>query len=154
MKDACACGSALRYARCCRPHHQGTEPATAVELMRSRFCAYARGEVAYLFRTLHPDHPDRAAGEAALCASVRTARQRLKYVRLRVLDHADGPGADEARVLFHAEIYEKGSDRSFAELSLFRKVGTSWRYLGGDARAIPAGEATLAGLKLPAPWKD
>lgn len=139
MKDLCPCGSGLRYADCCRRYHRGEEPADAVTLMRSRFAAYALGEVAYLWRTLHPDHPDRAAGEAAHTASVRTARQQLRYVRLGVLEASEGPEQDQAHVLFHAEIYERGKDRSFAERSEFRRVNGTWRYLRGEARAVPAG---------------
>lgn len=69
----CPCGSGERYAACCRPYHQGAEPPDAVMLMRSRFTAFALGEVAYLWRTLHAAHPDRARGEGAFTADIRRA---------------------------------------------------------------------------------
>jgi SEC-C motif-containing protein len=34
-------------------------------------------------------------------------------------------------VLFHARIFERGTDRSFAELSLFLREGSAWRYASG-----------------------
>ena len=35
------------------------EAPDAERLMRSRYSAFALREVAYLWKTLHPDHPDR-----------------------------------------------------------------------------------------------
>ena len=53
----CPCGSGLDYANCCEPCITGVEPATtAVTLMRSRYSAYVKNEIAYLGETLHPQH--------------------------------------------------------------------------------------------------
>lgn len=50
----CPCGSDS-YAECCRPLHDGLREAdTAVELMRSRYSAYALGLSNYVWRTWHP----------------------------------------------------------------------------------------------------
>ena len=55
---SCPCGSTLPYDACCGPLHRGVrDAASAVELMRSRYAAYARGGrvgADYLFRTWHP----------------------------------------------------------------------------------------------------
>src|SRR5678816_980837 len=56
----CPCHSKKRYADCCGPLHKGTRPAaTPEELMRSRYSAFALGEVDYLAKTLCKDHPDK-----------------------------------------------------------------------------------------------
>jgi SEC-C motif-containing protein len=103
--------------------------------MRSRFCAFVRGEHAYLFRTLHPDHDDRAAGQKALIATLAKNAKRTRYEALRILDR-DGPDADGiARVLFHVTMRLDGKDASFAELSSFAHDGEGWRYVGGVTRA-------------------
>ena len=48
----CPCHSKKRYADCCGPLHKGTRPAaTPEELMRSRYSAFALGEVDYLAKT-------------------------------------------------------------------------------------------------------
>ena len=53
--SACPCGSSLPYDACCGPLHRGARQAsTAVELMRSRYSAYAVGHLDYVFRTWHP----------------------------------------------------------------------------------------------------
>ncbi len=102
--------------------------------MRSRFSAYARGEPAYLFRTLHPDHEDHAAGAAALAESMAAHGMHLRYEALHILDR-DGPDEDGvARVLFHVRMKQRGKDASFAELSSFAKDAEGWRYVGGELR--------------------
>lgn len=72
----------------------------------------------------------------------------LRYARLRVLDSDSSPDGERARVLFHAEIYERGRDRSFLELSLFLRDGGAWRYHSGDNRAVAAGASVLEGMTI------
>ncbi|HET9990518.1 MAG TPA: YchJ family metal-binding protein, partial [Kofleriaceae bacterium] len=56
MTKSCACGSGLPGARCCDPLLAGERRATtALELMRSRYTAYVRGNVDYLLATHAPD---------------------------------------------------------------------------------------------------
>lgn len=114
--------------------------------MRSRFSAFALGEHTYLFRTLHPDHDDHAAGQAALVAQLARNAKRTRYDVLRILDR-DGPDADGiARVLFHVTMRSGGNDASFAELSSFAHDGTGWRYVAGVSRACRGERA--AGLTI------
>src|SRR4051794_15063507 len=52
----CPCGTGLRLAECCGPLHEGTTTAaTAEQLMRSRYSAFAVGDAGYLSATWHPD---------------------------------------------------------------------------------------------------
>lgn len=96
--------------------------------MRSRFAAFAVGDAEYLWRTLHPDHEDRANPKTEALASLRGASRALKYMRLTILD------AKDEHVLFLAAVFQKGKDRSFVELSTFARDGTGWRYLAGEPR--------------------
>lgn len=144
----CPCGSGERYGACCRRYHRGEEPPDAPTLMRSRFAAFALGEVDYLWRTLHSKHPDRAGTPEAFVAELRRNRQSMKYVRLRVLDHDELPEAQTARVLFHAELYERGKERSFLELSTFEAEEGHWRYLSGEGSSLPAKAPELNGMKI------
>lgn len=132
----CPCGSGRAYAACCEPFHAGGEPPDAESLMRSRFAAFARGELSYLFRTLHPDHDDHPQGEAAWVRAAAQSGKRARYDALAILDR-DGPDADgTARVLFHVTMRFDGRDASFAELSSFAHDGTGWRYVGGATRRM------------------
>jgi SEC-C motif-containing protein len=102
--------------------------------MRSRFAAFARGDVEYLWRTLDAEHEDRAHPREEALAALRDAARRHKYMGLTILD------AEGERVLFLARVFERGADRSFVERSVFAHDGTGWRYRDGDA--IPAREVS------------
>lgn len=126
----CPCFSGARYAACCAPYHRGErEPETPVTLMRSRYAAFALGLGAYLVRTLAAEHPDLALPHDALARELGRVRERQRFLGLRILH--DASEGDEGEVLFHARIFEKGADRSFAELSRFVREAGVWRYASG-----------------------
>jgi SEC-C motif domain protein len=131
----CPCSSGLRYSQCCAPYHRGqAEPPDAEALMRSRYSAFALREVAYLWKTLHPEHPDRARPEADMLRELRTSAQSHQYPGLVVMDRRPPDGQGVAQVLFFAKVFERGKDRSFVERSDFRHDGTGWRYVSGVLR--------------------
>lgn len=99
--------------------------------MRSRYAAYARGDAAYLWRTLHSQHDDRSRDRDVVIGELREAFRRFRYMGLTVLDQAPPDAEGIARVLFLARIFERGQDRSFVERSDFLHDGTGWRYLCG-----------------------
>lgn len=128
----CPCQSGVPYRACCDPLHRNQREAEdATALMRSRFAAFARGEVGYLWKTLHPDHALRAEPEAAVRVSLRHAAESLRYQTLAILDAAPPDGDGIARVLFRAGIFAKGRDVGFTECSEFAHDGVGWRYLRG-----------------------
>lgn len=130
--DPCPCGASRSYAQCCGVYHRGEREApTAGALMRSRYSAFAKRHAAYLWRTLHRDHPDRAQPEARGLASLRDAAERQRFLGLTVLDEQAPDGDGLARVLFVAKVFLKGRDLSFAECSDFEHDGLGWRYLSG-----------------------
>jgi SEC-C motif-containing protein len=140
MMASCPCASGRPYDACCARYHAGEEPPDAETLMRSRYAAFVRGDHAYLFRTLHREHEDHAAGAEAYRVQLARAAKRTRYDGLRVLDH-DGPDADGiARVLFHVTMRFEFRDASFAELSSFVFDG-GWRYVGGITRRMAAAQA-------------
>lgn len=125
----CPCTSGLLYTACCAPYHRGAEPPDSEALMRSRFAAFALRDDDYLWRTLHPDHDDRARPRELYRRAVRSSPAR--YMGLSVLDRSPPDEAGVARVLFFANVFEKGRDISFVELSDFLHDGSGFRYLSG-----------------------
>jgi SEC-C motif-containing protein len=99
--------------------------------MRSRFAAFATKNVDYLWRTLHPDHEDRARPREQVLAELRDACATHRYLALRVLDARDESAAHPARVLFAVRVFHKGRELSFFECSDFVREGRDWRYLTG-----------------------
>jgi SEC-C motif-containing protein len=122
--------------------------------MRSRYSAFALREVEYLWRTLHPEHPDRARPKEEVLRELRAVCGAHKYPRLHVLDRQPPDETGKAVVLFYARIFETGKDRSFVERSEFRHDGTGWRYLTGDgfpASQSPRPPETLTLAHFPSP---
>lgn len=112
--------------------------------MRSRYSAFALGLGEFLVDTLSSDHPDRALGREDFARELGRAKDRQRFLGLRIL-HAAETG-DEGEVMFYARIFEKGVDASFVELSRFVREEGSWRYASGvlePASELPADLTTL-----------
>lgn len=133
----CPCTSGARYGACCAPYHRGTaEAPTAERLMRSRYAAFALREAGYLWRTLHPEHPDRGRPEADVVRELKETARVQRFPGLQVLEAREAEPGGTGEVLFLARVFEKGFDASFVERSRFRHDGTGWRYLDGVGRSV------------------
>ena len=120
----CPCGTGLPYAECCGRLHEGTATAaTAEQLMRSRYSAFAVGDAGYLLGTWHP-----ATRPASL-----ELDPTVRWTGLDVLAVADGGLlATEGTVEFRAWYRHEGRTGSQHEVSRFSRVDGAWRYLDGD----------------------
>ncbi|MGK3966931.1 YchJ family protein [Sorangium sp. So ce118] len=148
LSRPCPCGSGRSYRECCAPCHLGDREAPdAVALMRSRYAAFAVGDTAYLWRTLHMGHIDRGRDRDEVLREIKVTIHHHRYRGLKILDSVQS--GSSASVLFLAQIFEAGADRSFIELSDFLHDGEGWRYLHGVAvpRArisVPPEELTIS----------
>lgn len=112
--------------------------------MRSRFSAFALGLGDYLVRTLSSDHEDRAAPEPELARALSRAKDTQRFLDLCIM-HTSSDG-DRGEVLFFAKVFERGADRSFAELSSFVREDGAWRYASGvmvPTASLPADPTAL-----------
>jgi SEC-C motif domain protein len=121
----CPCGSGLPYAECCGRLHDGTATAaTAEQLMRSRYSAFAVGDPAYLLATWHPSTRPRSLD---LDPDVR-------WVGLEVLTTTGGGLlATEGTVEFRAHSVVQRVAGSQHEDSRFLRTGGRWLYVDGVA---------------------
>jgi SEC-C motif domain protein len=103
--------------------------STPEALMRSRYAAFALGLGEYLADTPASSHPDRKHPREELVGALVRSRSGQRFLGLTIL-HTSTDG-DQGEVLFHARIFEKGEDQSFAELSRFVREDGSFRYLDG-----------------------
>ncbi|NEK85874.1 hypothetical protein GCU60_08875 [Blastococcus saxobsidens] len=117
----CPCGTGLPYDECCGPRHDCSTPAaTAEQLMRSRYSAFAVGDTAYLLATWHsttrPPSLELDAG--------------VRWTGLDVLRTAGGGLLEqEGTVEFRAHWRSEDGTGDQHEVSRFvREVG-AWRYL-------------------------
>lgn len=126
----CACGSGEMYLKCCGKFHQGEFPKTAEELMRSRYCAYARDLPDYIIETTHPDNPNYQIDKAAWKKSLRSFSKNTLFDKLTILETIKGD--PEAFVTFRAHLRSQGKDVSFTEKSRFLKENGRWLYHSGE----------------------
>jgi SEC-C motif-containing protein len=128
----CPCHSGEQYESCCAPFHKKIREApTAEKLMRSRYSAFALKLIPYLYDTFHSEHEDRALPKAEVLRGLRDAAEGFRYMGLRILDAREDALAGTAQVLFVAKLFERGTDRTFVELSDFKQEGGGWRYVRG-----------------------
>jgi SEC-C motif-containing protein len=120
-KSSCPCCSGKAYAECCEPLHSGAgRAASAEQLMRSRFSAFALGDAGYLLRSWH--------------SSTRPARldldRRTRWTRLEILDTTDGgPFHTSGTVEFRAYYRERGGEQFLQENSTFAREDGAWVYV-------------------------
>ncbi|SCL22739.1 SEC-C motif-containing protein [Micromonospora pallida] len=122
--SACPCGTGRGYGECCGPVHRAeTSAATAEALMRSRFSAFAVGDVDHLLRSWHSS--TRPAG--------LTLDHRLRWTRLEVLATERGGLFDATgTVEFRAHYRDRGRPGTLHERSRFRREDGQWVYLDGE----------------------
>ncbi|MGK9147440.1 SEC-C domain-containing protein [Plantibacter flavus] len=122
----CPCLSGETYGACCgRLHRAEASAATAEALMRSRFSAFAVGDVAYLLRTWH-----RSTRPATLDLDPSVRWYRLDIIATTRGGLLDDEGTVDF-VAHHKVQGVAGSAGRQRELSRFVKEAGAWTYLDG-----------------------
>ena len=126
----CPCRSGERFADCCAPLLAGDKAAaTATQLMRSRFTAFATGDVEYLRSTWHPDtRPHDLELDPA-----------VEWLRLIISDTVRGGPFDTYGEVEFVAMYREPSPNQPSsyqrgrqhERSTFEKVEGRWLYVDG-----------------------
>lgn len=131
---ACPCQSGLSFEDCCGPILAGRPAPTALALMRSRYTAYTRGDVAYLARTLAPEH--RAGFDMA---DVSAGMRETQWLGLEILDTVDGGATDSTGIVeFAARFRAQGKLQMLQERSRFRReADQNWVYVDGENALRP-----------------
>lgn len=116
----CPCGLSQPYGDCCGRYHSGGAAAPSAEaLMRSRYCAFVKGDAAYLLRTWHP--------------RTRPASLELdpgmRWTGLEILGTRDGSAFHSTGVVEFRASYRGGS---LHEVSRFSRVDGAWVYVDGE----------------------
>lgn len=123
----CPCGSP-EYDACCGPLHRGErQAASAEELMRSRYSAYAVGDLDHVFRTWHPrTRPDDLSPAPGLV-----------WTGLEVLTTEAGGPDDDAGVVEFRATYESSTGRGARhERSTFARRAGRWVYVDGTSDSV------------------
>ena len=121
--DRCLCGSKRKYTQCCGRYLSGIEhPATAEQLMRSRYTGFVLGDESYLLATWHP--------------STRPRKVKLddeqRWLGLSVRSSQSGGAQDTTgTVEYVARFKIAGKGYRLHEISRFEKTNGCWLYIDG-----------------------
>ena len=117
----CPCGSGKKYKKCCEVFHKGKKkPKTALELMKSRYSAYAMHQVKYIIKTTAKKYRDTLNEEEIklFCNS--------DFKKLEILSFSEDIVEFKAYIDNYI-LYEK---------SKFIKENFEWKYLEGEVKEI------------------
>ncbi|MGY6497309.1 MAG: YchJ family protein [Microcella sp.] len=117
----CPCLSGLAYDECCGRLHRGeARAATAAQLMRSRFSAFAVGDADYLLASWHP----------STRPSTLTLDDDTRWYRLDIHETIGGGPLDaRGQVRFTAHYRSPDGAGQLDEHSVFTRVDGSWLYV-------------------------
>jgi SEC-C motif-containing protein len=140
----------LSYDACCKPYIEGAPAPTPEALMRSRYTAYALGNVDYLFDTLAPESRhdfDRK--------SVTRWSHQARWHGLEIVSSEGGaPGDETGLVEFIAHFTLDAERRAHRELSQFRfnKDEQRWQFVEEVQRkSAPIVKGAQPGRNEPCP---
>lgn len=127
----CPCCSDKDYEACCAPYLAGkTLPETAEQLMRSRYTAYTRVDLAYLKKTMAPEGREEFDPKAT-----EEWAKGSKWLGLKILKTKRGTAADDEGIVEFIAMYENGGKRAqHHEISEFTKDESGqWLFVDGHA---------------------
>lgn len=129
----CPCGTGSNYGACCGRLISGAAKArTAEELMRSRYSAYALGDLDYIFRTWHPKT---RPADVSPASGVTFAGLQIGEIV------AGGPEDDLGVVEFTARLRGPDGLAEMHERSRFSRRAGHWMYVDGAIPDVEPGGA-------------
>ena len=134
VNNTCPCGSLQKYKKCCKVFHDKIKlPKTALELMKSRFCAFAVENADYIIFTTHENNSDFASDIKSWKEDILSFSKNTNFEKLEILDFLEENSEDtESFVTFKATLKQYNNDISFTEKSRFLKENGKWLYVDGQ----------------------
>lgn len=129
VNEPCPCGSGMDYKDCCGVFHLGARAPTAVQLMRSRYSAYAKRQADYIIKTTHPRNPAFKQDAKKWKKEILKFCDSTQFKKLEILGSREEETA--ATVTFRAHLATREGDYSYIEMSAFEKIDGAWTYLNG-----------------------
>jgi len=139
----------LPYAACCQPYVEGKAQApTAEALMRSRYSAFAVGNIDYLIESVAPEQRhdiDRG--------SLQAWSKESTWDGLDIIDTVDGREGDTTGIVeFVAHFTRERKREAHHERSTFRKENGRWYFVeGAKPKGKPMVKAQDIGRNDPCP---
>jgi SEC-C motif-containing protein len=139
----CPCQSGHPFSACCAPVLNGKmKAATAEDLLRARYSAFATGAIDFVIATHHSKTRDQVNRD-----EIETWSKGSKWLGLRVIEkEAGGAADDKGTIIFHAQYETDGKLQNHYERSYFEKENGEWKFL--DAEGLQAGPYVRAEPKV------
>lgn len=124
----CPCGSGTDIDTCCGPYLGGAPAPTAEALMRSRYTAFVRDDMAHVERTFV-----REEREKFDLAETEDMFGSVEWQGLEIIDTVAGGVDDETGIVeFTARFKKDGAALVHRERSTFQREDGNWVYVDGD----------------------
>ncbi len=132
--ENCICGSGLESSQCCILFTSNVQlPATAMQLMRSRYYSFATGNATYLNKTSVQKQNEKDLAEWA---------NSNQWTSLEIVDKSKGEVTDTTGIVTFKVLYinNKKQQIQHLEKSTFVKHDQQWMYDTGevDVKIIPS----------------
>ena len=128
---ACLCGSNKAFADCCEPYLTlRQKPKSVRQLVRARYCAYARGAGThreFLIRSWHP-----ATARSISIADLSNDNYRWQGLEIVSAEQKGDLGRVEFKASFREG--EDGPPQVHHERAVFHRIKGVWLYLEGEVR--------------------
>jgi SEC-C motif-containing protein len=128
--ESCPCGSGQTYEQCCRPlilHEIQAQSAEA--LLRSRYTAYVKTQIDYIYDTTHPSR----RGDVNRDQIVKWSK-KSQWLGLEIISReAGGPEDDSGTIQFTASYRDKEKTIEHKEIAQFKKAEGRWYFFDGKA---------------------
>jgi len=128
MSDKCPCGSKKNFEDCCEPFLiNKKKPATAAQLMRARYTAYAMGTVEYLYNTSGPKVKKEFDADSS-----RKWAESATWNGIEIISEEHGKAADDkGSVEFIAHYTVNETAFNHHERAEFKKMNGEWFFIDG-----------------------
>lgn len=106
-----------------------------MQLMRSRYCAYALKNAPYIIETTDKESPLRMDSLEKWLLDISAFSAATRFSGLKIIEHLEeSDNSGQSYVTFHAYLQSaaNGQDMSFIERSRFTKREGRWYYHSGE----------------------
>lgn len=126
MKNTCSCCSEKTYENCCKQFHVENNCKNPIDLVKSRFSAYALNIADYIIKTTHPLSPQYIINKTHWKKDISYFSNSFSFEKLEILDFQEKENM--AIVVFTIYLKQKDKNLIFTEKSYFEKLLGKWFY--------------------------
>lgn len=139
----CPCCANNEYDQCCMPFIENNlNPATALELMRSRFTAYALKKHEYIMKTWYEKTRPQSFHDP----------EEIQWDRLEIINTRKGTAKDNKGEVHFIAYYQKyGKPSKMEECSKFIKQSSKWYYVDAKTPTLDHNKIAKTGRNTPCP---